>query len=119
MEVSPFSPSDLFHKITSTPEDHTSVVCLCGEQYVYPVAVRVARGATVSETTSNGARQTGPHRLKSAPVGRGATIEVEFNCESGHKFVQVLQFHKGETFAHLLFGHAEPLPTSDLTIWRG
>lgn len=96
-----------------------NVVCPCGEEHVYPVAVRIEQGGTVTEVTCAGSRSNGSRSMKSSDrYGRGAVIEVEFNCESGCKFVQVFEFHRGRTFAWLLLGHAEPLPTDELTLWR-
>ena len=122
MEVSPFNPSELYSRTDLRTPGYANIICLCGEEYVYPVAVRVDRGGKATEVTKAGTKPDRTDiRMKDTdnPLRRGVVIEVEFNCESGCKFVQVFTFHKGWTFARLLFGPGEPLPTGDLTIWRG
>jgi hypothetical protein len=122
MEVSPFNPSELYSPIGRTASERADLICPCGEEMVYPVAVRVTRGPiAVTEITKDCVRDR--RWLTSTPIEgrgarRGAIIEVEFNCEDGDKFIQVFEFYEGRTHAQILFGHAEPLPSSDLTIWR-
>jgi hypothetical protein len=117
MEVSAFNSSELYSNLGRC-NGYENVVCPCGDEHVYPIAVRVARGKAITEVTKAGTRD-GNIKMKddTSGLGRGVMIEVEFNCEHGHKFVQVFEFYKGWTFSRLLFGHAPDLPTDDV-IWR-
>jgi hypothetical protein len=57
MEASPLNLSELYSPIGRTASEHADVICPCGEERVYPVAVRVALGPiAVTEITKDGVR---------------------------------------------------------------
>lgn len=80
----------------------------CGGSMMHPVSVRVNRGGEITIVDSDGTR------MKAALAeGRGATIEIEFECEDGHASTIRYQFHKGSTYTESVFDG--PLPTQGTT----
>lgn len=76
--------------------DNAKVCPKCGYNYVSPVAVYVSMGNQQMEVTSDNITL---HRyIKPVDQCRGVIVTREFVCENGHRWLEIEQFHKGETF---------------------
>lgn len=80
-------------------DDRGILLCpLCGFDYLHPGQIEVRQNSFLTQIES----------LKSVsscidPSGeRGSSIRMLFDGECGHRFGIVLQFHKGNTFCHLV-----------------
>jgi len=75
-----------------------NILCpVCDFLCVHPVRVDVYRGTQPPVTVRKGGVQIG-NAPKSSPF-RGAVIQIFFICESGHRFIHRMQFHKGSTLS--------------------
>lgn len=102
----------------------TQAVCcpICGYDYIHPIEVCINSGGDVTRTNSRGST-----KAQGKANGRGASIYITYLCEydcmddgeispHAHKFIEVIQFHKGQTFKKT-FHFGKPTE-EDVVIWR-
>lgn len=75
---------------------------LCGMTYVHPEQVIVEQGKTRTIVRCERTRVEASGR--GAAQSRGSLIQLDFWCESGHRFRYGLEFHKGQVFCELFTG---------------
>lgn len=105
---------------TSTTEwvgEEVLLCPICGEPFIHPLSVSVAKGHETFHIRHEGAVVTQEETplSRKAIAERGVRIALEYHCEMGHHGFLIFQFHKGET----LIEHKEALPLADWkTLWR-
>lgn len=79
------------------------LVCpVCAFEYVHLQDVEVDQGALIATVDASGVRRGA---RDAEEIGhRGSIIRLRMWCESGHRFTQVFQFHKGMTFVRVDVG---------------
>ena len=90
------------------------IVCpVCGYEYAHPVAVYALCNQTRYSITATGLEtEMGDFGVST----RGVILVREYLCEMHHRWYEIEQFNKGETFIETRI--AEPLIGPTATIWR-
>ena len=73
--------------------DHPMRCPYCNFDYVHLEALELNRGGQITAID-----HTGTTMRAGEASGRGARVALTFWCESGHRWLVVFQFHKGQVF---------------------
>lgn len=95
-----------FEDVLSCPE--------CGEEYNHPAMTIVCHGnddtfVTGTCVNANGDTIERLKKVQSCFRARGGETIIVYDCEEGHRWAQVLHFHKGRAFVDQVFLHHLPV----------
>lgn len=92
-----------------------SMICpVCSFDYSHIEAVTVNRGGEITEVGHDGTKM-----IAGKPDDRGASVEILFWCESGHRWKHRMYFYKGQTFLDDIYiGPYCPSCTNLADLWR-
>jgi len=83
-----------FRTIATAVDGHNSLVCcpICGFDCVHLGTVSVKQGHSTAISAHDATAVTPSDRHLHS---RGSSVELDMDCESGHRFTYTLEFHKG------------------------
>ena len=92
---------------------------ICGFDYVRLVQVEVGpAGKAMQSTTINAQGVSTCPRGGAGGLGRGNTLTLTFQCESGHEFRRSFLFHKGHTLLECSGSEIPDASDVKQTLWR-